>query len=523
MAKDKDENLARIDRLFSKQSLLTDIWLNNERLYNAKHTHKQIEKLKKKKRSSLFIPVIRNSTNIIRAIFSTAFFSDGNPIELKPLGQDESDIWTDRNKVLNYYFNKLKPNKELNKAFLSALLYRMGVVITLWDDNKKKVITTYIPVTDIAFDDECINIDDVQEVAYRYYESNRVILQKFEDDIYIKKAKKEIFGDNNRDSKRRLVKVLYSQTNKGYNVKTYIDSVLVREDKIKRLPFQYGYAIDKLPSIDTELRRDEILCYGGDICELLESIQNEINHKRNIKNDIQEKNLNPDVFVGDGAVVNVNDLSYGYGKMIKSGGDVNQIKERRTPVDYSIDADLQMLANDSKAAVGVNSIMDGETSASDRRSAVALSVVNSTSSTRVEEMIGLIRETLFEHWAKTWVDIVFENADDEIIAQITGKNDFPLGKKGSRDKIEYDLVINFGKTIDKEKRINDLMALYQMTSQNQNINPKIIEGVLKKILDLRIGDDTDLTKLFLEVEKEIQRELTKEEIDKKIASRGGLF
>ncbi len=527
--KENNSDLARVDRLFSRQEeTLLKIWLKNEQLYNAKHTTKQLEKLKKKKRSALFIPAIRNTTNIIKAIFSTAFFSSGNPIELKPIGEDESEKWTYRNKVLNYYFNKLKPNKELNKAFLSSLIYRMGVVITFWDDRKKKVVTTQIPVTDIAFDDECINIDDVQEVAYRYYESNRVIQQKIKSGIYNQKGiNKKLFSDmdydTKRGSKRRTVKVLYTQTNKGYESKTFIDSVLVRVAKLKNLPFQYGYALEKLPSIDTDIRKDEILCYGGDICELLEELQKEINQKRNNKTDIQEKNLNPDVFVGDNAKVNVNDLSYGHGKMIKAGGDVSQIKERQTPNDYTIDSDLNMLAGDMQSAVGVNSIQEGQTSSSDRRSATALAVVNSNSSMRIEEMIMLIKETLFEHWAKTWVRIVFDNADDEIINQLTGK-EYPLGKKGERDPIEYDLVINFGMTLDKEKRINDLLQIYQMTSQNPTINPKIIEGLLKKILDLRIGEDTDLDNLYKEVQDEIpnQEPPSKDDIEKENLKQGGI-
>jgi hypothetical protein len=522
---EKNDDLARIDTLFQKQdNFLKKTWLKNERLYNSKHDPKLEAKLKKKRRSNLFIPTIRNTTNIIKAIFSTAFFSSGNPIELKPLGEDESDIWTYRNKVLEYYFNKLKPNKELSKAFLSSLIYRMGVVITLWDDRKKKVVTTFIPVTDIAFDDECVNIDDVQELAYRYYESNRVITQKINSKVYNEKGiKKRLFNEeNSRTTKRRLVKVLYTQTNKGYISKTFVDGVLVRIAKLKNCPFQYGYCLEKLPSIDSDIRKDEILCYGGDICELLEQLQKEINQKRNNKTDVQEKNLNPDVFVGDQANLNVNDLSYGHGKAIKYSGDIKQVKERQTPMDYSIDSDLNILAGDVQSASGVNSIQGGETGASDRRSATALAVVNSNSSMRIEEMILLIKETLFEHWAKTWVKIVFKNADDEVINAITGE-EYPLGKKGSRNDFEFDLSINFGMTLDKEKRINDLLQIYQMTSQNPNINPKIIEGFLKKILDLRIGEDTDLTNLYKEAEKEVNNKpLSKEEQEKENLKKGGL-
>lgn len=279
--------------------------------------------------------------------------------------------------------------------------------------------------------------------------------------------------------------------------------------------------MEKLPAIDKDKRKDEILCYGGDICELLKALQHEINHKRNIKNDIQEKILNPDVYVGNDADVDPKDLTYGEGKRIKVTGDVNQIKERGIPSEYSLNADLSILSGDVQSAVGVNSIQEGQTNASDRRSATALAVVNSNSSMRIEKMIMLIKETLFEHWAKTWVKLVFENADDDVINAVTGKQ-YPFGKKGNRDARCDTLVVNFGMTLDKEKRINDLLGIYQMTSQNPSINPKIIEGLLKKILDMRIGEDTDLDNLYKETQKEIDETPSKDEIDKKNLLDGGL-
>ncbi len=255
--KDKDE--VRFDKLFAKQELLTDTWLESERLYKAEHSEEQLDKLKKKKRSKLFIPAIRNTTNIIKAIFTTAFFGSGNPIEIIPIGEDESDLWTDRNKVIKYYYNKLKPNKELSKAFLSSLLYKMGVVITHWDKSKKKVITTHIPITDIAFDNECVNIDDIQSIAYKHYESNLVIKQKINSKFYNeKKIYKKIFKDNENinDRKRKTIKVIYMlNMDGGYDSKTFIDGVLVRVATFQTLPFQYGYALDKLPAIEMKCEK----------------------------------------------------------------------------------------------------------------------------------------------------------------------------------------------------------------------------------------------------------------------------
>jgi hypothetical protein len=106
---------------------------------------------------------------------------------------------------------------------------------------------------------------------------------------------------------------------------------------------------------------------------------------------------------------------------------------------------------------------------------------------------------------------VFKNADDEIINAITG-DEYPFGRKGHRNSVEYDVRINFGMTLDKEKRIQDLLGIYQMTAQNPNINPRIVERMLKKILDLRIGEDTDLDELYKEVEQDAQNQPTPEEV-----------
>ncbi len=212
----------------------------------------------------------------------------------------------------------------------------------------------------------------------------------------------------------------------------------------------------------------------------------------------------------------------GAGTRIKVDGEIDQIKFIPTPSEYPLNADLSILAGDMQSAVGVNSIQEGQTNASDRRSATALAVVNSNSSMRIEEMIMLIKETLFEHWAKTWVKLVFKNASDATINSITGK-EFPFGKKGNRDDIDYDLQINFGMTLDKEKKINDLLGIYQMTSQNPNIRTEVVEKLLKKILDMRVGEDTDLNDLFKEVEKEVEdAQPTQEDIDKQKLADGGL-
>jgi len=500
MELDKNKHLQTINKAFEKSQKYHDIWKEYERYYNAEHTNKQLRKLEKLGRSKLFIPVTRNIINIIRAIFSTSFFSQGNPIELCVANANFDEKMNLLNKVADYYYKRLKPNKELNKAFLSALCFGLGVVITYWDAKKNKVITTNIPITDVAFDYEASNIDDIEYIAYKFYESLSTLKDKFDTKFYNKKdARKEILKPEQSSFKRFEVKeIVYTNSLK---VKTFINDILVREAIFEQLPFQYGYAIDKLPSIDKDKRKDEILVYGRAVTEFVKSLNDEINIKRNQKNDIQEEMINPSIIVPDKTQINASDLKKGAGKRIRAEGGTEGIMFMPTPPEYSINTDLQLLDKDISDASSVNSIQQGHTGASDRRSANALAVVNANSSMRTEEMITLCNETLFEHWAKSWIKLIIKNASDDVINRVTGA-EYPFGKLGKRDNIEFDININFGMTIDKEKRINDLIALLQIISQNPNINPAIVERIFKEILNIRMGDSLNIEKLFSELKEQ---------------------
>lgn len=501
MDNQKDKHLETINKAFSKQEKYHDKWKEFERYYNAQHTRRQLNKLEKLGRSKLFIPVTRNIINIIRAIFSTSFFSQGSPIELSVTKADSNELMSHLNKVSDYYYKKLKPNKELNKSFLSALTFGLGIVITYWDAKKEKVVTTNIPITDVAFDYEASNLDDIEYIAYRFYESKNVVKSKFDSGFYnIKDAKEEVLKDDyNSDFKRFEVKeIVYTD---GLKVKTFIGDTLVREDTFEQLPFQYGYAIDRLPSIDKEKRKDEILVYGRTVTEFIASLNDEINIKRNQKNDIQEEMINPSLIIPDKTSINPTDLKKGAGKRIRAEGGTEGIMFMPTPPEYTINADLQLLDKDISDASSVNSIQQGQTGASDRRSANALAVVNANSSMRTEEMITLCNETLFEHWAKSWIKLIIKNAPDDVINRVTNA-EYPFGKKGNREDIEFDININFGMTIDKEKRINDLISLLQIIAQNPNINPMIVERIFKEILTIRMGDSLNIEKLFNELQEQ---------------------
>lgn len=496
---DLDKDFRLIDFAFTKQEEHLEKWLEFERYYRSKFSPKQWRKLEKSTRSKLFISVTRNTINIVRSIFSTSFFSAGCPIEITDFNALGGEREAKLTKVIKYYYDKLKPAKELNKAFLSALLYEIGIVTTYWDNNKKRVITSHVPVTDIAFDPNARNIDDVEFFSYKFNESLQTVLYKIEKKIYDKKLAKEIFSEdqlNGNMERSFMVREIYRRKGLGWVYKTYINNICVRKSTISTPPFNWGIALESIARIDEDERSLQNLVYGESLVNYIKDLNDEVNQKRNQKNDIQEEMINPSIILGDGSKVNPNDMKKGAGKRIRVEGKISEVQVMPAPSDFPINNDLAFLNKDIADSSGVNSIQGGDTGASDRRSGIALAVVNSNSSTRITDMITLINETLFEHWAKDFVRLILLNADDAVINKITGE-EYPFGKKGKRETFEYEIKINFGITLDKEKRISDLMNLLLPVLQSPTINPAISERVLKEVLRSFLGDsDKMLNEIF---------------------------
>ena len=267
-------------------------WEEYDRYYRARYTQRHFAQLKKDRKSRLFIPVIRNIINITKSIFVTSFFSQGCPIEILPIGQSDDDFKNALTTTVKHYYDKSNPRKELTRAFWSALTLRLGVVISYWDSDR--VITRNIHLKDIAFDHEATNIDDVQVIAYRFVESGNDVIAKYKSKFY-KENKTETLGFDEEEArvKRYEVKELLKKTANGWSVRSFINGKIIREASFERNPFQYGYALDEYEYMDETQRKDQIMVYGCSMVWMLKEIQDEINIKRNQKNDIQEEIINP--------------------------------------------------------------------------------------------------------------------------------------------------------------------------------------------------------------------------------------
>jgi hypothetical protein len=502
-----DRDYTLIDEAFNAQEKTYKAeWQKCERLFASKHEKRFLDRARTQNRSALFVPAIQNTILIAYSVFTSSFLNArATPIKARRASRDdearaESDAL---NLLLAHYWAKSKPRLAISQAFLSALLFRLGAMAIWWDESKNAPSVLHVPTSDLAFDQYATNCQDPEFVAYRYAETPRRLLERIKSKYYEPNAKdKEALQRRLENETRRLeIKEIYRRSSDGWICKTYLDGTLLRKRSFKDIPFKWGIALPNLPLIDRDLRDRQILVYGDSFIRLMEQIQDEINIKRNQKNDIQEERINPSAIIDtDKVAIDPSALKVGAGKRIAakttgSFGLNSAIVFRPAPPEYELNSDLQLLNHDMENATGVNGILRGATNPSDRRSQAALAMVNSNSSARLEDMIALLNDTLFEHLAKTFARLVYKNAPDELVMELCGGVN-PLGAKGARKSFDYNIEVEFGVSINTQTTVNNLISVIQMLGQNQSVQPEITQELLKEAITLMLGDTARVEEMF---------------------------
>ena len=499
MLNDKQKrSLSLLKKSFDKMtSNYITKWTDYERMYNSEHTQEFLQAAKDQDRNAVFIPLTYSTINIADSIFASAFFSQGNPVELTKVGKSDETKRSELQRVVDYFYNNAKPYMELSKSFLSAGIYGLGAVKVYWDDVKKKPTTDMIPVTELSFDIDAISADDNKYIGYKFMQTLDDIHEKFEsgfyscEDDYDRTNLLEEYSNN--PYKRLLIREMYEQKAEGYLVKTFCNDVCLRETMFKRCPIKYGYLLNKLPSVNPSMRYIEVAAVGDSLVRVIKPLNEELNIKRNQRMDLIEKHINPDVYIPESCGVDEDDLLKNGG--IKSCDTTAGIFYAPITGASEFTNDVMMLKNDIEDASSVNGIMRGTTTASDRRSGSALASISASSSPRLEGMIKLINETLFEDWARDFVRLCYINADDELVLEILEQEEHSLGIKGMRPELDIDIQVNFGANINKQAKINDLVSIVQMIGANPQPNPQLI-GLLKQIIKLTLGENADADEIL---------------------------
>ncbi|MDR2905305.1 MAG: hypothetical protein LBU73_05075 [Helicobacteraceae bacterium] len=499
-------DITLIDEAFTEQErIYKEEWEESEQLFENKHARDLKKRAKKRNRSALFVPVTQNTILIAYSVFTSSFLNN-KKCPIKAINDSADGEIADDLRALNmaisHYWERSKPRLAISQAFMSALLYRLGAMAVYWDKSRGAPKAIHIPTTDIAFDPQASSPDDVEYVCYRYKLSGRDIKNKLKSGYFTpkKRDKENIESLIERETERQKIKEIYKRDGSGWNCKTFINDLCLRDESFNDIPFKWGIVLPQLPKINKTSRQDQIMAYGGSFVGLFKEIQREINQKRNQKNDLQEERITPTAIINtDQIAIDPNEMQSGPGKIIEAKGANNALAGniiwRQPAGEYELNNDLGIVNQDLENATGINNILRGNTNPSDRRSQAALTLVNSNSSSRLEDMIALINETLFSHFAKTFARLVYKNAPDELIMKLTGGKN-PIGVYGARRNFDYQIGVEFGNSLNQQTLINNIITALQMVQQNPAVNPNAINRLVEEILTLLLGDNARIEEIF---------------------------
>ena len=510
-----------IDDAFSKLENQKDRFLACERVYNATYDDAHRRRLAPQRsniveRSRIYVPLAKTSIDILHSIFKSSFLGSGCPIEITRIGYNDDHDRALRDALTAAVKAKWRENKHfigISRAVLSALYLPLGVVSVYWGDGD--IQTKFIPINTIAFDPYASDINDVEYICYKFAKSRNDVKAKFKSGFYKSDDEYAVL----KAGRRILIKEIYEKNweKGGWDLTSYANDIEVRTAWFNQLPFCYGYCFENMPSVsrDDLLNDDYIGVYGSCLPERVKELQQEYNIKRNQKIDLIENAIDPQFAINsEGGIVNANDL-LSRKKVIRcnlSGdGDISKVVAPLLPTGsvYDVTTEIEMIKSEYEIASGVNSIMTGVTSASDRRSNTSLQTINAASGVRVESMFQSLAATMLHEYAKKYVKLLYKNLDDEYLIKITENPDIIniIGSKEERmsSDIDFDINVNFGTTISSDVVVSKINTLLGTLAQLGLNNPNLIMPLIKEMSVALLGENAPVY-LIDEAFKELQAE-----------------
>lgn len=534
--------LTLISSAFQKLDEQESRFLKNERAYRSEYekgTDGETKRTSRAKnnertRSKLYVPLTKTTVDIIHALFKTSFMGVRCPIEIESIGQKSEHDEKVKNALMaavRHAWKKPTHRVGLSKAVLSAISQPLGICALFFDKGRNELRTTFIPINSLAFDELARDIFDIEHVAYRWKESVREVREKLLSGFYKSPKGVQIVSATAMDSERLdrediYMRVVEKKVQK-WKLKSFINGNLVREAFFSYLPFHFGYCLESMPSISLDKRAEELQMYGVAIPELVREIQTEYNIKRNQKIDQTENQIDPLIAIDNNAgAISLSDLSQRKKYIRAECGQGKNIHDVITvlgePGTYSLTEEINMLDKEYQTVTGVNSILTGNTSPSDRRAMGALQTVNAASSMRIESMMQTLLDTMLHGYAEHFVQLTWLHTDDETFVELMEDPAILeyIGRKGNRKPLNFDINVNFGTTIGNETKMGQLNTLLQTLMNTQQATPELVNELVGKIMVLILGETADTEKLASPQEE--PREPTLEEKEAAALAGGGV-
>lgn len=210
--------------------------------------------------------------------------------------------------------------------------------------------------------------------------------------------------------------------------------------------------------------------YGKSVCELLRTVQEELNAQHNQRNDQISLRLSPPFYRVRTADVRDQDHRWGPDAewIVDTPKDVGILEMPDVPM--STWQEEQLLGNYGTMVIGQGNTQMGA-STSSRKTAKEVQSQSAAGNVRSDLMAARIREAAKEvFWQIHHLKLQYGPENQEITAQVNGQPQRLQISKADL-ALDYDLgIAGMGGPLDKQGRQQEMMLVYSMLTQNPIVN-----------------------------------------------------
>ncbi|HEB7643369.1 TPA: hypothetical protein RZI77_001753 [Campylobacter coli] len=368
--------------------------------------NKVMQKLRKRNKSSIYIPKINSKVKYLITSLNEVYFNSERMADIETyINSDDTiiELWQN---AIDFYSGKINMFKIFQPLFLDVLLVGTSIAKLTWHKGMPRI--ERVDIDSIFFDPNALNSEDVGYIVNEIYLTYNQIHERQKLGFYKKIEIEKLFDEDDEYKKIKLYDIYERKGDDTWVVSTLFESNLLRNeiDLKDGQPFIWGSMLPQLKKIDNE---NYVSAYGEPIMASAMPLQDEINITRNLLIDAVRSHIMPKIIVPKSMGISREDIET-LGKPIYTD-DPKGIQILPPPNINSSGINLQLLESELTEVTGISPQNNGAQTANNE-TATEISIKAQEGGRRSADYIRQYNETFIEPLFDRFAMLVFKYGED---------------------------------------------------------------------------------------------------------------
>lgn len=368
--------------------------------------NKIMQKLRKRNKSSIYIPKINAKVKYLITSLNEVYFNSERMADIETyINSDDTiiELWQN---AIDFYSGKINMFKIFQPLFLDVLLVGTSIAKLTWHKGMPRI--ERVGIDSIFFDPNALNSEDVGYIVNEIYLTYNEIYERQKLGFYKKIETPKLLDEEDEYKKVKLYDIYERKNDDAWVVSTLFENHLLRNEVALQdgQPFVWGSMLPQLKKIDNE---NYVSAYGEPIMASAMPLQDEINITRNLLIDAVRTHIMPKIMLPKSMGVSREDIET-LGKPLYTD-DPKGVQILPPPDVNSAGMNLQLLESELTEVTGVSPQNNGAQTAHNE-TATEISIKAQEGGRRSADYIRQYNETFIEPLFDRFAMLVFKYGED---------------------------------------------------------------------------------------------------------------